>query len=193
MIQSPNLDCKFIYGFLTLHWHYMSLGVGQGQNVGLRDFCHIWLCCRRGHPCFTNTCLVCLILQTNHRISSVWSSNINIKSENIRTDKFLSGLTSLHPVSVRMTDTRKKISRTLRFPKMLKLICHYVILHVLWFFLLQCRFVIKYRHCDGKLSVKMTDDHVVCKKMNDPGLWGLLGTSSAWIFRLSVIPSQPQT
>ena len=32
-------------------------GVGWGQNVGLRDFCHIWLCCRRGHPCFTNTCL----------------------------------------------------------------------------------------------------------------------------------------
>ena len=28
-------------GFLTLHWHHMPLEVGQGQNVGLRDFCHI--------------------------------------------------------------------------------------------------------------------------------------------------------
>ena len=36
----------------------MTLVAGRGQNVGLRDFCHIWLCCRRGHPCFTNTCLV---------------------------------------------------------------------------------------------------------------------------------------
>ena len=25
---------------LTLHWHHMPLGVGQGQNVGLGDFCH---------------------------------------------------------------------------------------------------------------------------------------------------------
>ena len=42
MIKKPNLDCKFIYGFLTLHWHPMPLGVGRGQNVRLRDFCHIW-------------------------------------------------------------------------------------------------------------------------------------------------------
>ena len=27
---------------LTLHWHHTPLGVGQGQNVGLRDFCHNW-------------------------------------------------------------------------------------------------------------------------------------------------------
>ena len=33
-------DCKFIYGFLTLHWHLMPLGVGRRLNVGLRDFCH---------------------------------------------------------------------------------------------------------------------------------------------------------
>ena len=42
----------------TMYWHHMPLGVGQGQNVGLKDFCHIWLCCRQGHPCFKNTCLV---------------------------------------------------------------------------------------------------------------------------------------
>ena len=41
MIKEHNLDCKFIYGFLTLHWHHMSLEMGQGQNVGLIDFCHI--------------------------------------------------------------------------------------------------------------------------------------------------------
>ena len=39
----------------------MPLGVGWGQNIGLRDISHIWLCCRRGHPCFTNTCLVFLL------------------------------------------------------------------------------------------------------------------------------------
>ena len=32
---------NFIYRFLTLHWHHMHLGVGQGQNEGLRAFCHI--------------------------------------------------------------------------------------------------------------------------------------------------------
>ena len=41
MMKQPNLDRKFIYGFLTLHWHHMPLGVGRGQNVGLRNFCHI--------------------------------------------------------------------------------------------------------------------------------------------------------
>ena len=38
---------------ITFPW-----GMGRGQNVGLRDFAIVWLCCRRGHPCFTNTCLV---------------------------------------------------------------------------------------------------------------------------------------
>ena len=41
VIQLPNLDCKFIYGFNTLLWHPMPLGVEQSQNVGLRNFCHI--------------------------------------------------------------------------------------------------------------------------------------------------------
>ena len=37
----------------------MPLGVGLGQNLGLgRDFTILGLCCRRGHPCFTYTCLV---------------------------------------------------------------------------------------------------------------------------------------
>ena len=36
----------------------MPMGVGQGQNVGLRDFCHILTLLPRGHPCFTNTRLV---------------------------------------------------------------------------------------------------------------------------------------
>ena len=36
----------------------MPLGVGQGKNVEVRDLAIFWLCCRRGHPCFTNTCLV---------------------------------------------------------------------------------------------------------------------------------------
>ena len=41
MIKLPNLDCRFIYGFLTLHWYHVPLRVGRGQNVGLGDFCHI--------------------------------------------------------------------------------------------------------------------------------------------------------
>ena len=41
-------------GLLTLHWHHMPLGVGRGQNFGLKDFAIFWLCCR-GHLCFTNT------------------------------------------------------------------------------------------------------------------------------------------
>ena len=40
MIQQPNLECKFIYGFRTLQWHLMPLGMGRDQNVG-QFFCHI--------------------------------------------------------------------------------------------------------------------------------------------------------
>ena len=42
----------FIYGFLTLHWHPMPLGLGRGQNVGLRDFCHILALLPRGTSVF---------------------------------------------------------------------------------------------------------------------------------------------
>ena len=38
VIQSPQLHCNFILVFLTLCQHYMPLGVGQGQNLGHRDF-----------------------------------------------------------------------------------------------------------------------------------------------------------
>ena len=37
-------------------------GGGAGQNVGLWDFAIFWLCCCRGHLCFTNTCLVCIVI-----------------------------------------------------------------------------------------------------------------------------------
>ena len=33
----------------------------------------------------------------------------------------------------------------------------------IFYVLFQCRFVTKYRHCDGKLEVKITDDSVVGK------------------------------
>ena len=52
-------------GLLTLHWHHIPLGDGQGQNVVLRYFAIIWLCCRLGqYPCFSNTCLVNLVTLT---------------------------------------------------------------------------------------------------------------------------------
>ena len=38
VIQFSNLDCKFIKGLLTLRWHHMPLGTGQGQNVGIKEF-----------------------------------------------------------------------------------------------------------------------------------------------------------
>ena len=41
----------------------MPLGVGRGQ-MGLRDFAIFGLCCRRGHPCFRNTCLIYLVTLT---------------------------------------------------------------------------------------------------------------------------------
>ena len=58
MIELPNLDCKFIYGLLTLHWHPMLLGLGWGQNVGFWDFCYILTLLPPGHLCFSDTCLV---------------------------------------------------------------------------------------------------------------------------------------
>ena len=33
-------------------------GWGGVRMLDLEDFAIFWLCCRRGHPCFTNTCLV---------------------------------------------------------------------------------------------------------------------------------------
>ena len=33
-------------------------------------------------------------------------------------------------------------------------------------YFLQCRFVTKYRHSDGKLNVKITDDNVVSNNYN---------------------------
>ena len=33
MIQYLNFDYKFIFVFLTLHWHHMSLGVGWDQST----------------------------------------------------------------------------------------------------------------------------------------------------------------
>ena len=52
VLQKPNLDCKFIYGFLT------SLTSHAPGGVGLRDFFfHILTLLPLGHPCFTNTCL----------------------------------------------------------------------------------------------------------------------------------------
>ena len=80
LYSNQTWDCKFIYGFLTLHWHPMPVGggVGWGQNVGFRDFAIFWLCCRRGHPCFTSTCLVefwyaCFHLKVSfHQFSSIF-------------------------------------------------------------------------------------------------------------------------
>ena len=33
-------------------------GLGGVKMLDLKIFAIFWLCCRRGHPCFTNTCLV---------------------------------------------------------------------------------------------------------------------------------------
>ena len=63
-IQSLGDDTAIKLGLRVHPWvpHTLltshALGEGQGQNLGLGDFCHIWICCHRGHPCFTNTCLV---------------------------------------------------------------------------------------------------------------------------------------
>ena len=40
----------------------MPLGVGRGQNVGLRDFCHILTLLTPGHPCFTDFCHILTLL-----------------------------------------------------------------------------------------------------------------------------------
>ena len=38
------------------------LGLGRIKMYDLETFAIFWLCCRQGHPWFTNTCLVCLSL-----------------------------------------------------------------------------------------------------------------------------------
>ena len=86
MIQLPNLNCTFIYGFLTLHWHHMPLGVGRLQNVGLNIFAIFWLCCHQGHPCFTNTHLVELKTPSKRQQNaalSVITPNLSISEDRI--------------------------------------------------------------------------------------------------------------
>ena len=39
-------------------------GWGGVKMLDLEIFAIFWLCCRRGHPCFTNTCLVILCKDT---------------------------------------------------------------------------------------------------------------------------------
>ena len=80
VIQLPNLDYKFIYGFLTLHWHHMPLGVGRGQNWGHRDFAIFRICCRQGHPCFTNKCLVSFYFEMveNAKMWSLFITGVRI-------------------------------------------------------------------------------------------------------------------
>ena len=66
-----------IYWFLTLHWHPTPQRVGWGQDVGLRDFCHIWLCCHRcirvsqTHVSFCNSVQYCTELRTD-RLTDKW-------------------------------------------------------------------------------------------------------------------------
>ena len=43
---------------LLLSCHHMPLRLGWDKNLGLWYFTRFKLCCRWGHPCFTNTCLV---------------------------------------------------------------------------------------------------------------------------------------
>ena len=45
-------------GSSYFHWHHMLLGVGRVKMWDLEIYAIFWLCCRWGHPCFTNTCLV---------------------------------------------------------------------------------------------------------------------------------------
>ena len=63
VIVQGALDCTFIYGFLTLHWHHMPLGVGRGQNVGLWDFCHILTLLPPGHASVLQQHMSSFILQ----------------------------------------------------------------------------------------------------------------------------------
>ena len=56
-------------------------------------------------------------------------------------------------------------------------------------FCFQCRFVIKYRHCDGQLKVKFTDDQVVSEFFSSLKLrqHDKLKITCPWFFVLFVI------
>ena len=68
MIQLPNLDCKFIYEFFTLLWQPMPLGLGRGQNVGLRHFCHILTLLPPGASVFHKHMSSCDRISLTHRL-----------------------------------------------------------------------------------------------------------------------------
>ena len=67
--------------------HHMLLRFEQDKNLGLLYFTRFKLCCRWGHPCFTNTCLV----KKSHSIQilTLWD-NIFFKFYWILSRKILS-------------------------------------------------------------------------------------------------------
>ena len=72
MIQSPNLDCKFIFGFLTLFWHPIPLGLGG---------CHILPLLPLGASVFhklMSSCFPWLAQKASLKITSgCWKRNIS--------------------------------------------------------------------------------------------------------------------
>ena len=54
------------------------LGVGLGQNLGLRDFCHILILLPPVHPCFSNTCLVIFLCCSIDRSGGALRRHIHI-------------------------------------------------------------------------------------------------------------------
>ena len=69
--------------------------VGRGQNVGLRDFCHILTLLPPGHPCFTNTCPAffynesvisfCTIMTIVQRGTSFWELTVYAQEQITRS------------------------------------------------------------------------------------------------------------
>ena len=49
---------RFFHTSLTSLWWSHAPGGRMGSKFWPWRFYHIWLCCRGGHLCFTNTCLV---------------------------------------------------------------------------------------------------------------------------------------
>ena len=76
----------------------MPLGQGRGQNFGLRDFAIFGLCCRRGHLCFTNTCLVVFMhcICGKSYTCSMLCSTYNLKGRETANNQFMSNLFDIY-------------------------------------------------------------------------------------------------
>ena len=84
---------------ITCPWRWDGV-----KMLDLEIFAIFWLCCRRGHPCFTNTCLV-----SARFFSQIWSAYIYLPKLSLSFYRNISYNASIWPLTYRTDDVSVQI------------------------------------------------------------------------------------